>query len=153
MGCAFRLDLSDTASRRTPGVTDMIEFYVQIKWLHVAMVLLSGGLFMLRGLALQLGYARAMNAPWRYTSYAIDTVLLTSALMLLSILHLNPFAVSWLGVKLLLLVLYIVFGTLALKRGRTPAIRRICFALALLTYVFMISIARAHHPLGLLAAL
>lgn len=131
----------------------MIEFYIQIKWLHVAMVLLSGGLFMLRGLALQLGYDRAMNAPWRYTSYAIDTVLLTSALMLLSILHLNPFAVSWLGVKLLLLVLYIVLGTLALKRGRTPAIRRTCFTLALLTYVFMISIARAHHPLGLLAAL
>jgi uncharacterized membrane protein SirB2 len=131
----------------------MIEFYPQIKLVHVTTVLLSGGLFLVRGLAVQLGQAWAMAAPLRYTSYAIDTVLLTAALLLTTILRQYPFVHSWLTAKVALLIVYIVLGSFALKRGRTRAVRAACFAGALAVFAAIYSIARAHHPLGLLYGL
>ena len=53
----------------------MIEFYPQIKLVHVSAVFASGALFLLGGLAVQFGSTRAMTAPLRYLSYTIDTVL------------------------------------------------------------------------------
>ena len=132
-------------------VTELIAFYAQIKWVHVAAVLASGSLFLLRGLLLQTGQPRlAMAAPVRYLSYSIDTILLTAALMLLTILPREMFANGWLTVKLVLLVVYIVLGSFALKRAHTPRLRLTCYVLALLVFGFMLSIARSHHPLGAL---
>ncbi|MBB5016405.1 SirB2 family protein [Rehaibacterium terrae] len=131
----------------------MIEYYLQIKHAHIGLVLLSGGLFALRGTAALAGMRWPLAAPVRYLSYTIDTALLTAALMLLVVLRLNPFATGWLVVKLLLLVAYIVLGVLALKRARTRAGRALCLAVALAAFGFMYSVARAHHPLGFLQGL
>ena len=94
-----------------------------------------------------------MAAPLRYLSYSIDTVLLTAALMLATILHQYPFVHGWLTVKVLLLVVYIVLGSFALKRGRTPAVRTSAGSLRCSSISSSISIARAHHPLGIFALL
>jgi len=127
----------------------MIEFYPHIKWVHIASVLASGALFLLRGLLVQTGRERwAMAALPRFLSYGIDTVLLSAALMLLTILPHAMYATGWLALKLVLLVAYVVLGSLALKRGRTARMRRWCFVGALAVYVTIIGIARAHHPLG-----
>lgn len=131
----------------------MLEFYPQSKAVHVAAVMASGLLFLLRGAAVQLGATWAMAAPLRYLSYSIDTVLLTAALMLATILHQFPFVHGWLTAKVLLLVCYVVLGSFALKRGRTRAVRTFCWLAALLVYLYIISIARAHHPLGFIALL
>ena len=128
----------------------MIEFYSQIRWVHVAAVLVSGGIFLLRGLAVQAGAAWAMAAPVRYLSYTVDTVLLAAALMLVAILPGALYANGWLTAKLSLLVAYVVLGTLALKRGRTRRVRLAAFLAALAVYGSMLSIARTHHPLGAL---
>lgn len=130
----------------------MIEFYAQIKWVHIAAVLASGSLFLLRGLLVQAGQPKfAMAAPVRYLSYSIDTILLTAALMLVTILPGAMFANGWLTTKLILVLAYVVLGTVALKRGRTPRVRTVCYVLALLVFGFVLSIARAHQPLGLLS--
>ena len=131
----------------------MLEYYLQVKLVHVAAVLLSGSLFLLRGLLLQPGPASAsgrlaMLAPVRYLSYGIDSVLLTAALMLATMLPAAMFANGWLLAKLLLLPLYVVLGSFALKRGRTPRARLACFLAALAVFACMLAIARAHHPLG-----
>ena len=126
----------------------MIEFYPQIKLVHVAAVLLSGGLFLLRGLAVQGGIRWGMATPVRFLSYGIDIVLLSAALMLLAVLPSALFANGWLWAKLGLLVAYIVLGSFALRRGATRTVRRACFIAALLLYGAMFTIARAHHPLG-----
>jgi uncharacterized membrane protein SirB2 len=131
----------------------MLTFYLQIKAVHIAAVLASGGLFALRGAGVLAGQRWAMAAPLRYLSYSIDTVLLTAALMLLTALKLNPFAVPWLSVKLALLVVYVALGTLALKRASTRRGRAICYAAALGCFGFMYFVARAHHPLGILQGL
>ncbi|MGH8309103.1 MAG: SirB2 family protein [Steroidobacteraceae bacterium] len=131
----------------------MIEFYPQIKWVHVAAVLASGALFLVRGLAMHMGARWTMAAPLRYLSYGIDTVLLTAALMLATILQQYPFVHSWLTVKVLLLVVYVVLGSYALKRGRTRTVRIVCWTAALAVYATIISVARMHDPLGMLANL
>jgi uncharacterized membrane protein SirB2 len=118
---------------------------------HIAAVIASGLLFALRGAGVLANARWPMFAPLRYLTYTIDTVLLTAALMLATILHQYPFVHAWLTVKVLLLVLYIVLGSFALKRARTPASRAACFGAALLVYLFIASVARAHHPFGVLA--
>ena len=89
-----------------------------------------------------------MAAPIRYLSYSIDTILLTAALMLLSVLPGAMFANGWLTTKIVLIFPYVILGTFALKRGRTPRVRMISYLAALLVYVAIIGIAIAHHPLG-----
>ena len=127
----------------------LMAFYPEIRWAHIAAVTASGSLFALRGLLVQANRPRwAMAAPVRYLSYSIDTVLLTAALMLVTILPGAMFANGWLTVKLVLVVVYVVLGTFALKRGRTPRTRSISFAAALLVFFAIIGIAIAHHPLG-----
>ncbi len=131
----------------------VIEFYPEIKLVHVGAVIASGGLFALRGLMMLAGSRLANHAALRHLSYAIDTTLLTAALMLITILHQYPFVQGWLTVKVLLLVVYIVLGSLALRRGRTLAIRTSCYFAALAVYLFIIGVARAHDPRGILAML
>lgn len=129
----------------------MIEFYPQIKLVHVAAVITSGLLFLLRGLVVQAGrqWGRwAMAAPLRYLSYGVDTVLLTAALMLLTILPAAVYANGWLAIKVSLLVVYVALGTFALKRGRTRRMRLACFIGALVVYSTMLAIARTHDPIG-----
>ena len=59
----------------------MIGYYLQIKQAHVGLVLASGTLFALRGLAVLADMRWAMGVPARYLSYGIDTALLTAALL------------------------------------------------------------------------
>jgi len=126
----------------------MIAFYLPIKTVHIVFVLASGGLFFLRGLLVLNGKAWAMAAPLRYLSYAIDCVLLTAALMLATMLPSAVFANGWLTVKLVLLLAYIVLGSMALRRGKNPSIRRACFVAAIGIYAFMLTVAHTHQPNG-----
>lgn len=129
----------------------MLEFYPQIRYAHILAVILSGSLFALRGLGIALGMRWPRWAVVRYASYTIDTVLLTAALMLLTILPGAMFGNGWLTLKLVLVVVYVVFGVYALRRGRTPAVRAVAYVLALLTFLAIVGIARMHHPAGWLA--
>jgi uncharacterized membrane protein SirB2 len=129
----------------------MLSFYPQIKLIHIVAVVASGSLFFIRGLALHLGGRWAMALPLRYLSYTIDTVLLTAALMLVTIVQQYPFVHGWLTMKVVLLIVYVVLGIFALKRGQTQRIRVACWLAALAIYVFIISVARAHHPAGMFA--
>lgn len=129
----------------------MIELYPQVKLVHVGAVFASGALFLLRGLGVQLGQRWPAFAPVRYLSYTVDTVLLTAALMLMTMLQQYPFVHSWLTVKILLIVVYIVLGAFAIRRGRTRQVRLACFVAALATFGFIVSVARTHTPLGLFA--
>lgn len=130
----------------------MIEFYPEIRLVHIAAVLASGTLFLMRGLALFAGARWAMAAPLRYLSYTIDTVLLTAALMLMTIVRQYPFVHAWLTVKVLLLVVYIVLGLMAFWGGRTRAMRVGCWVAAMAVFAFIVSVARAHDPLGFFSA-
>ncbi|MFT3728140.1 MAG: SirB2 family protein [Terricaulis sp.] len=132
----------------------MEAFYLQIRTVHIAAVSLSGALFLLRAVAGNIFGAKwTMAAPLRYMSYTIDTVLLTAALMLMTIVRQYPFVDAWLTVKVSLLVLYVVLGSYALKRGRTRGARLAFSAAAACVFGFIISVALTHNPLGVFSLL
>lgn len=128
----------------------MIEFYPQIKAVHVATVLASGALFFLRGAGVLAGGRWPMHWAARALSYTIDTTLLTAALMLLTVLPGAMFANGWLTAKIVLLIVYIVLGTFALKRAQSRRGRAVSYLAAVGVFGFIVTIARAHHPLGAL---
>jgi uncharacterized membrane protein SirB2 len=110
--------------------------------------MLSITLFVLRGGLMLTGSPLLRTAVLRYVPHVVDTVLLISALMLTTIIRRYPFVQGWLTLKVVLLVAYVVLGSIALKRGRTLRVRVVAFAAALATVLFLVSVARAHDPHG-----
>lgn len=123
-------------------------FYLVTKYIHVGSVILSFALFLLRGALMFAGGAGRSHVLLRIGPHVVDTVLLGSALTLSWQLRQYPFVHAWLTVKVVALVVYIVLGSLALKRAPTRRLRAVFFGLAVLTFGFIVSVARAHHPLG-----
>lgn len=126
----------------------MTEYYLALRQVHIGCAIVTIALFVLRGGLMLADSPWQRNVALRYLPHAVDTVLLTTALMLTTVVHQYPFAAGWLTVKVALLVVYIVLGSIALKRGRTRKIRIAAFVAALATVGFLVSVARAHHPLG-----
>lgn len=128
-------------------------FYSEIRAVHIGAVMASGLLFLLRALGHNLFGARWPSAlPLRILSWTIDTTLLTAALILTTIVRQFPFVDSWLTAKVLLLVVYVILGWLALRAsGRRD--RLISMVAAIATFLFIISVARAHDPRGIFATI
>lgn len=129
----------------------MATYYIWIKFVHVAAISASFMLFLLRGMLHLSGWPHASHWSLRFLSYTIDTVLLTAALMLITILHQYPFVHTWLTMKVVLLLAYIVLGSFALKRAATQRGRVFALIGACLCFGMIVSIARAHHWLGAFA--
>lgn len=128
----------------------MSEFLLQIRLVHVVCVCLSGSQFFVRGLLALAAVPWANHLALRWLSYTIDTCLLTAALMLVTIEHQYPFVQAWLTVKVVLLVVYVVLGSYALRGARTQALRFASFFCALLVFLFIVSVAYWHNPAGVL---
>jgi uncharacterized membrane protein SirB2 len=123
--------------------------YLYVKQFHVFSVLSSIALFMFRGGLMFAGSRLLFHPLVKFSPHVVDTLLLTSALWLMSLAHQYPFVQDWLTVKVVLLVVYIVLGSFALKRGRSKFQRGVFFASALLVILFMLTVARTHQPLGI----
>ena len=122
--------------------------YLIVKYIHVGSVILSFALFLLRGALTFADAGWRKHALLRVGPHVVDTVLLASALTLSWLLRQYPFVHAWLTVKVIALIAYIVLGSLALKRAPTMLSRAVFFGLAVLTFLFIVSVAWAHHPLG-----
>ena len=131
----------------------MTEYYLVLRNVHIGCAILTIALFVLRGALMLAGSPRLHGRLLRYLPHVVDTVLLTTALMLTTVIRQYPFSTGWLTAKVVLLVAYVVLGSIALKRGRTRAVRVTAFLAALATIGFLVTVARTHHPMGLFAAL
>ena len=123
-------------------------FYPWLLPLHIALVSASVSLFAARGLGVLAGQAWPMRGWARGLAPVIDSLLLLAGGTLWWLRQLNPTQDHWLLVKLLLLIAYIVLGSMALRRAPTRAARALCFAAALAVVGNMVGIAWRHHPLG-----
>ena len=121
----------------------LIEHYITLRQLHVGFVTASGSLFALRAFA-----ALAGARPARVASWVVDTGLLGAGGLLWATLQINPLVQTWLGTKLLLLLVYIGLGTMALRRARTPTARLGWTLAALACFGWIVGTAIAHHPYG-----
>ena len=131
----------------------MAAWYLQILWLHVGCVIASGSLFFTRGCMMLAGLPAANHVALRRVSVVVDSLLLAAAIALTTIIHQYPFVQAWLTVKVVLLAVYIVLGIFALRRGHTRAVRGACFAAAIGVFLFIVSVALTHDPLGVFARL
>src|SRR5256886_5618794 len=119
--------------------------FAAIRLVHITCVAMSGSLFCLRGILRIASIPTAHHWLLRLASHVIDTALLLAAILLTLILHQYPFTDAWLTTKVLLLVLYIVLGTIALKRARTVFGHVVAFVFALLTFAYIIGVAITHR--------
>lgn len=78
--------------------------------------------------------------------HIIDSFLLASAIGLLFLLQQYPFVHHWLTAKIAGLLVYILAGTMALKRGKTKAMRSVSGALAFLSFFYITGVALTKDP-------
>lgn len=130
-----------------------MDWYPPLKHAHVILAVASGIGFFAHGVLM------LRDSPWRRTvwfrvvPHVVDTLLLASAVVLAGYSGQLPWAVDWLGVKIGVLLAYIVCGAIALKRAPTLRIRAVFFVLALALYAQIVTIALTRRPAGYLAFL
>ena len=123
-----------------------------IKFVHASAAALSISGFALRG-AWMLRSPQRLQQRWvRVVPHVIDTVLLGTALWLAWQMGADGTR-GWLWAKVTALLVYIVLGTFALKRGKSRGVRIAAFVAALATFAYIVSVAIAKSPLGFLGRL
>ena len=122
------------------------EIYAVLKTVHVGSVVVSATGFVVRGWLMLAGSPLLTQRWMRVVPHVVDTVLLTSAIALATLLHQYPFVDGWLTAKVLALLAYIVLGSIALKRGPTRSIRVVAWIGALIALAYIIAVACAHDP-------
>ena len=121
--------------------------YLLLKQLHLATIAVTLTLFVLRGVWMMMGSA-LLQARWvRIVPHLNDTLLLASGITLAVLMQQYPLVHGWLTAKFFALIVYIVLGTIALKRGKTKARRIAAWIAALLVFGYMAAVAVAHDPL------
>lgn len=95
------------------------------------------GLFLLRGIWMLTGSAQLQRRLVRIVPHVNDTVLLAAAIYMATVIGMQP----WIAAKLAGLLLYIVLGSVALRRGPSRIIRAGAFVAALLVFAYIVAVA------------
>jgi uncharacterized membrane protein SirB2 len=124
--------------------------YMAYKHFHLLMVVLSVSFLLVR-YAMSLKPAAMLQTKFfKIAPHVIDTLLLVSAVLLMMTLQQYPFVHAWLTEKFLAVLAYIGLGVMAFK-GRTAAIRWICFLGALGWLGLVLRVAMTKQPVFLTA--
>ena len=117
-----------------------------LKLVHLTCVVLSITGFTLRA-GLMLAGSALLRRRWvRTLPHFVDSLLFFSGLGLAYNLHQYPGTSPWLTAKLVALLLYVVFGAVAL-RGRGLARRLASLVLAYASFAYIASVALTKSPL------
>lgn len=124
--------------------------YLTLKSIHIFCVSLTLLSFFLRGIWMIPNPSRPQQRWVKIAPHLIDSVLLLSGISLVFTIHQYPFINHWLTAKLLAVLLYIILGTIALKRGKTKTIRFTAWisALGIFSYLVTVAITRTANPLN-----
>jgi len=127
--------------------------YLFIRNLHTiaAAVTITG--FILRGYWMMTGSGRLQHRITRIAPHVVDTVFLLSGIAMVAMQSLNPLSQSWLLAKFVGLIIYILLGTVAIRRGSTMQIRTIAFVAALAMFAYVVGVALSKSPASWLAYL
>ena len=120
--------------------------YLAVKALHVTLAVATVSGFILRGIWMLNESAMLQHRVVRIAPHLVDMLLLISGALLLWLLHLNPLTQSWLLAKFAGLIVYILLGTVAIKRGSNPKVRKIAFIAAVATFGYVVGVAVAKSP-------
>jgi len=119
------------------------------KDIHVVCVIVTFILFFVRGLWMIVDSDLLQRKWTKRVPPVIDTILLTSAIVLTVTIHQYPFVHAWLTAKVVALLFYIGLGMLALTYGKTKKIRIINWLAAQLCFIYIVAVALTRNPLVL----
>jgi len=122
----------------------------EVKLVHLACALLTFIFFSIRGYWMLSGSPLLKMRVVRISPHIIDTCLLASGLFMAVSLYSAFYTQSWLMVKLLGVVLYIITGSIALKYGRTRTVRigALLASWGIFAYIVMVALTRSPLPLA-----
>ncbi|MDM7862134.1 SirB2 family protein [Alteromonas sp. ASW11-36] len=106
--------------------------YILLKQAHIVLAVTTLFSFIIRGYWMITDSSLLQHKWVKTIPHIIDTLLLSSAIALMIMAGFYPWVFDWVAAKILLLLLYIVFGTIALKRGKTKSQRILAFIAALI---------------------
>ncbi|MEM9100744.1 MAG: SirB2 family protein [Pseudomonadota bacterium] len=121
--------------------------YLAIKYLHIYSVFISGIFFVVRGYWMIRSPERLERKWVKVVPHIVDSVLLASAITLMILIQAYPLQSPWIMAKIVALILYIVTGTIALKRGKTLEQRKTFFFISIGLFIYILGVAKTHHPL------
>lgn len=124
-----------------------------LKIVHESAVAVSFAGFFARGVGMLRNAGWVRHRAARTLPHLVDTVLIVSALWLAWILRLTPMNAPWIAAKIIGLFAYIALGMVALRFGRTKAVRATAWIGAMLTFGYIVSVAVAKDPRGILSTL
>ena len=119
--------------------------YFLFKSIHIATVCLSISGFLLRA---YWRFFRPDKLRQRYVKilpHINDTLLLLSAIALTVTLSQYPFLQHWLTAKVLLLLVYIIAGSIALKNCSSASTSAFALAIAICSFTGIVFIALRHN--------
>ena len=124
-----------------------MSFYSLIKIIHIICAILSISGFIIRG-GLMMSHSLLLQHPVsKRLPHIIDSLLLATALIMIFMSSQYPFVLDWLTAKVIALLVYILLGMVALKWGKTRNIRIMAWVLAVLTFVYIVSVALSRSVL------
>lgn len=115
--------------------------YTLLRLLHTGAVHVTLVLFLLRGFWMLLDSPRLSQRWVRILPHVNDTLLLAAAIGLLGVAKINPLNQPWIMAKIIGLLAYIGLGAVALKRGRTKAVRALACVAALGVFAYTVAVA------------
>ena len=120
-----------------------------LKMAHVTCVVISGSLFIFRYARLSLYPNQPLAKALKVVPHINDTVLLFSAIGMLTLIGLNPFTTPWLLAKIVALLVYIVLGTVCMRS--LPGSRRqsasFVAAISVFAYILLVGLSKQVIPL------
>jgi uncharacterized membrane protein SirB2 len=125
----------------------MSDLFLPLRSVHMTCAALSILGFVIRYIWMLRESALLQKRSVKVVPHIVDTLLILSAIGLAGIIGFGPNA-AWLSAKIAGLIVYILLGILALKRGRTKSARAVFGVLAIIVFGFIASVARTHNPLG-----
>ncbi len=91
-----------------------------LKHIHITLVVISIGSFVLRYFGKRLGAGFATWRSVKVVPHIVDTLLLASGIALAWLYGLSPLEAPWLLTKLILIVVYILLGIAAMRAAPSP---------------------------------
>ncbi|SDY83223.1 SirB2 family protein [Nitrosomonas sp. Nm58] len=120
--------------------------YTLLKLVHISSVMLSYLLFLTRGIWMMRASAQLQQRWVKIMPHVIDTVLLSSAIMLAILIQQNPLVDSWLTAKVVGLLIYIGLGMVALRFGKTRIVKVSAWIMAQLIFFYIVLVALTKNP-------
>lgn len=127
--------------------------YLSVKYAHLSLAILSIAGFLLRGFWMMTGSVLLGHKAVRIVPHVVDTLFFASGVALVVQLALPVMQSPWLLAKFAGLVVYIILGAIALRRGPTMPVRQLAFVGAMSAFAYIVGAAVSKSPASWIAFL